>query len=177
MGKAPSEKPEVTKNTTEEAFPMTGFFAFSALTIAFIILLVRKSRSAIAPLLLVAMLPLAGCVSVSRLATMEDVDEVRESIATAAESQRDAYEAALAEGKSPSEATVAAFSANVKVQREAQATAKEAGGESNWPLWAELLAVILGGGTAGTILTRIVRGAPLRSGSGAAKAAKAATTA
>lgn len=170
---APTEKPAVTTNTPEP--PVTLYAVIAILTVCLALALLRKPRGAAGALLIAASLSTTGCVSVSRLATMDDVDEVRESIAVSAEAQRDAYEAALAAGKPVGEAASVAFSTGVEKQREAQAAAKEAGGESNWPLWAELLAVILGGGTAGTILTRIVRGAPLRSGSGASKAAKAAT--
>lgn len=160
-------------NITPE-IPVTHYIVIGLLALILAAVLFRKPRAVAC---LFVALSLSGCISVSRLATMDDLNEVREDIALSAEAQRDAYEAALASGKPVGEAASAAFGVGVEKQREAQASAKETGGESNWPVWAELLAVILGGGTAGTILTRIVRGAPLRSGSGAAKAAKAATTA
>lgn len=155
---------------------MVTYLSIALVAVIITLIATRKARAGAALLVLVIAAPLAGCVSVSRLATMDDVNEVRESIALSAEAQRDAYEAALASGKPVGEAASVAFSVGVEKQREAQASAKEEGGGSAWPLWAELAAIILGGGTAGTVLTRVVRGAPLRSGSGAAKAAKAAAT-
>lgn len=113
---------------------------------------------------------------------------IRADVKTADDAASLAFQTALAEGKTASEAMGAATAAAAAQARtladEARAKAVKAEGDAAEARKArdeidsgiigklgieEILAIILGGGAAGTAGVRMLRGAPLKSGSGTAK--------
>lgn len=124
----------------------------------------RRVWPAVAPLLLLLVM-LPGCARWSLPASQEDLSDLRQDMLDAAGAQEEAYTQALAGGASPEEATAAAFGANVQYQRDEAAKEPEPASID----WMQVLAGVLGGGVTGTGLVRLLRGSPLKSGSGNGK--------
>jgi len=128
--------------------------------------MLTKRRHAVALAIICCGFGMTGCVRFSPPASMDDLQKVRDDSVKAADTQHDVYVDALAKGKPVQDATLAAFTANAQTHHDTAESAKTDPGSLTGSL-IELIAVIFGGGATGTFLTRLLRGSPLRSGSGA----------
>lgn len=102
-------------------------------------------------------------------ASLADMDRLEVKVTDIPKVQYDAFIRAKAAGGDVAAAAEAAFKAGSE-RGEVKATPEEG---SFLTGLLEVIALVFGGGATGTFLTRVLRGAPLASGSGVKKAEKA----